>query len=85
MASSEPKATLTEALAAARAVLAYPEMLNITVVADLLGLSDGSVRLKRERHEIFGLESGTRGIGYPAWQMLEGRQLLPAPPHCRTR
>lgn len=79
---------LTEALAAARtrgaevkdALLADPEMLNTAAIADLLGMSEEGVRLKRKRHEILGLESAKRGIRYPAWQILEDRQLLPALP-----
>jgi hypothetical protein len=83
-----PDAALTEALAAARArgaavkeeLLADPDMLNTAAIADLLGMSEEGVRLKRKRHEILGLESAKRGIRYPAWQVLEGRQLLPALP-----
>jgi hypothetical protein len=83
-----PDAALTEALAAARArgaavkeeLLADPEMLNTAAIAHLLGMSEEGVRLKRKRHEILGLESAKRGIRYPAWQVLEGRQLLPALP-----
>ena len=81
-------AALTAALAAARArgaavqeeLLADPEMLNTAGIANLLGMSEEGVRLKRKRHEILGLESAKRGIRYPAWQVLEGRQLLPALP-----
>ncbi len=84
----EPEATLTEALAVARkrgtavkeALLADPDMLNTAAIADLLGMSEEGVRLKRKRHEILGLESAKRGIRYPAWQVLEGRQVLPALP-----
>lgn len=83
-----PDAAFTEALAAARArgaavkeeLLADPEMLNTAGIANLLGMSEEGVRLKRKRHEILGLESAKRGIRYPAWQVLEGRQLLPALP-----
>jgi hypothetical protein len=83
-----PDAALTEALDAARArgaavkeeLLADPEMLNTAAIANLLGMSEEGVRLKRKRHEILGLESAKRGIRYPAWQVLEGRQLLPALP-----
>jgi hypothetical protein len=79
---------LIEALAAARtrgaaveeALLANPDMLNTAAMAHLLGMSEEGVRLKRRRHEILGLESAKRGIRYPAWQVLEGRQLLPALP-----
>jgi hypothetical protein len=84
----DPEATLTGALAVARkrgtavkeALLADPDMLNTAAIADLLGLSEEGVRLKRKRHEILGLESAKRGIRYPAWQVLEGRQVLPALP-----
>jgi hypothetical protein len=83
-----PDAALTEALAMARMrgaevkeeLLADPDMLNTAAIADLLGMSEEGVRLKRKRHEILGLESAKRGIRYPAWQVLEGRQLLPALP-----
>ncbi len=79
---------LTEALAAARgrgaamkeALLADPDMLNTAAMAELLGMSEEGVRLKRKRHEILGIESAKRGIRYPAWQVLEGQQLLPALP-----
>jgi hypothetical protein len=79
---------LTAALAAARtrgaavekALLANPDMLNTAAMADLLGMSEEGVRLKRRRHEILGLESAKRGIRYSARQVLEGRQLLPALP-----
>jgi hypothetical protein len=83
-----PDATLPEALASARGrgaavkeeLLADPEMLNTADIANLLGMSEEGVRLKRKRHEILGLESAKRGIRYPAWQVLEGRRLLPALP-----
>ena len=83
-----PDAALTEALAAARArgaavqkeLLAAPEMLSTAGIANLLGMSEEGVRLKRKRHEILGLEFAKRGIRYPAWQVLEGRQLVPALP-----
>lgn len=86
--SRSPDTTLTEALAVARRrgaavkeeLLADPEMLNTADIANLLGMSEEGVRLKRKRHEILGLESAKRGIRYPAWQVLEGRQLLPALP-----
>jgi hypothetical protein len=83
-----PDSALTEALAAARArgaavkeeLLADPDMLNTAAIADLLGMSEEGVRLKRKRHEILGLESAKRGIRYPSWQVLEDRKLLPALP-----
>jgi hypothetical protein len=83
-----PNGALTEALAAARTrgaaakkeLEANPDMLNTAAIADLLGMSEEGVRLKRRRHEILGLESAKRGIQYPAWQVLDGRQLLPALP-----
>jgi hypothetical protein len=86
--ASSPGSVLTEALAAARArgatakeeLLADPDMLNTAAIADLLGMSEEGVRLKRKRHEILGLESAKRGIRYPSWQVLEDRKLLPALP-----
>jgi hypothetical protein len=79
---------LTRALAAARergtalkeTLLADSDMLNTAALAELLGMSEEGVRLKRKRHEIIGLDFAKRGIRYPAWQVLEGRQLLPALP-----
>lgn len=83
-----PDATLTDALATARGrgaavkeeLLADPEMLNTAAIANLLGMSEEGVRLKRKRHEILGLEFAKRGVRYPAWQVLEDRQLLPGLP-----
>lgn len=80
------EATLTEALSAARTrgaalkeeLLADPDMLNTTSMAERLGMSEEGVRLKRRRHEILGLEFAKRGIRYPSWQVLPDRQLLPA-------
>jgi hypothetical protein len=43
-------------------------------------MSEEGVRLKRRRHGILGLEAPRRGIRYPAWLVLEDRQLLPALP-----
>jgi hypothetical protein len=79
---------LTEALAAARSrgaavkegLLSASDMLSTAGIADLLGMSEEGVRLKRKRHEILGLEFAKRGIRYPAWQILEDRQLLPGLP-----
>jgi hypothetical protein len=79
---------LTDAMAAARdrgaamkeRLLADPDMLTTAAMAELLGMSEEGVRLKRNRHEILGLVSAKRGIRYPAWQVLEGRRLLPALP-----
>jgi hypothetical protein len=80
--------TLAEALDAARArgaalkemLLADAEMLSTSGLAERLGMSEEGVRLKRKRHEVLGLESARRGIRYPAWQIMEDRQLLPALP-----
>jgi hypothetical protein len=79
---------LAEALTAARArgaavkeeLLADPDMLNTTSMAERLGMSEEGVRLKRKRHEILGLEFAKRGIRYPSWQVLPNRHLLPALP-----
>jgi hypothetical protein len=43
-------------------------------------MSEEGVRSKRKRQEILGGELAKRGIRYPAWQILEGRQLLPTLP-----
>jgi DUF1365 family protein len=61
-------------------LLADPNMLNTAAIADLLGMSEEGVRLKRKRHEILGLESAKRGIRYPSWQVLEDGKLLPGLP-----
>jgi hypothetical protein len=82
------EAALTEALSAARyrgaavkdAFVADPEMLSTSDLAARLGMSEEGVRLKRKRREILGVESAKRGIRYPAWQITEDRQLLPALP-----
>ena len=79
---------LARALAAASArgdafkqdLLADPEMLSTAELARRLGMSQEGVRLKRKRHEVIGLELAKRGIRYPAWQMVEHQQLLPALP-----
>jgi 2C-methyl-D-erythritol 2,4-cyclodiphosphate synthase len=76
---------LSEALAAARSrgdavkqdLLADPEMLSTAAIADRLAMSEEGIRLKRKRHEILGLEFAKRGIRYPAWQVLEDRQIVP--------
>jgi hypothetical protein len=81
-------AALAEAIRAARGggdtlkeeLLADPEMLNTAAMATRLGMSEEGIRLKRKRHEILGLEFAKRGIRYPGWQVLPGRQLLPALP-----
>jgi len=57
-----------------------PDMLSTAGLAELLGMSEEGVRLKRKRHEILGLEFAKRGIRYPAWQILEDRWLLPGGP-----
>jgi hypothetical protein len=63
-----------------REPLADPDMLSTAEVATRLGMSEEGVRLKRKRHEVLGLELAKRGVRYPAWQILENQQLLPALP-----
>jgi hypothetical protein len=83
---------LAKALAAARTrgrlekerMLTDSSMLNSSAIANLLGMSEEGVRQKRKRHEVLDLELAKRGIRYPAWQVIEGRQLLPAFPSCST-
>ncbi len=79
---------LASALDAARArgavlkdeMLSDPDMLSTAGLAEQLGMSEEGVRLKRWRHEMLGVEVAKRGIRYPAWQVLPGRQLLPGLP-----
>ncbi len=79
-----PEQTLERSLKAARVrgeavkdqLLADPEMLSTTQMAERLGMSEEGIRLKRKRHEVLGLEIARRGIRYPSWQLLENRQLL---------
>lgn len=86
--ADDPAVALHAALAAARrrgdvrkgAVLSDPQLLNTAAMAELLGMSEEGVRLKRKRHEVLGLEFAKRGIRYPAWQVLEGGHLVPELP-----
>jgi ABC-type amino acid transport substrate-binding protein len=79
---------LAEALDAARArgaalkdeMLSDPDMLSTAGLAKRLRMSEEGVRLKRRRHEVLGIEVAKRGIRYPAWQVLPGRQILPGLP-----
>ncbi len=83
-----PPQDLVRALDAAQArgdalkqdLLGDPDMLSTAEMAKRLGMSEEGVRLKRKRHEVLGLELAKRGIRYPAWQIIEHRQLLPALP-----
>ncbi len=83
-----PAGALASALDAARArgatlkeeMLSDPEMLSTAGLAERLGMSEEGVRLKRLRHEVLGVEVAKRGIRYPAWQILPGRQILPGLP-----
>jgi len=83
-----PAGALAAALDTARArgaalkdeILSDPDMLSTAGLAERLGMSEEGVRLKRRRHEVLGLEVAKRGIRYPAWQVLPGRQLLPGLP-----
>jgi hypothetical protein len=83
-----PQQDLVRALEAAKVrgdslkqdLLADPDMLSTAEMARRLGMSEEGVRLKRKRHEVLGLELAKRGIRYPAWQILEHQQLLPALP-----
>ena len=79
---------LAVALDAARArgaamkdeMLSDPDMLSTAGLAERLGMSEEGIRLKRRRHEVLGVEVAKRGIRYPAWQVLPGRQILPGLP-----
>ncbi len=79
---------LAVALDAARArgaamkdeMLSDPDMLSTAGLAERLGMSEEGIRLKRRRHEVLGVEVAKRGIRYPAWQVMPGRQILPGLP-----
>ena len=83
-----PAGALAAALDAARArgailkdeMLSDPDMLSTAGLAERLGMSEEGIRLKRRRHEVLGVEVAKRGIRYPAWQVLPGRQILPGLP-----
>jgi len=83
-----PAGALATALDAARTrgavlkdeMLSDPDMLSTAGLAERLGMSEEGIRLKRRRHEVLGVEVAKRGIRYPAWQVLPGRQLLPGLP-----
>lgn len=87
-ANATPQQELACSMAAASArgdafkldLLADPAMLSTAELARRLGMSQEGVRLKRKRHEVLGLELAKRGIRYPAWQVVEHQQLLPALP-----
>jgi hypothetical protein len=84
----DPAGALAAALDAARArgaamkdeMLSDPDMLSTAGLAERLGMSEEGIRLKRRRHEVLGVEVAKRGIRYPAWQVLPGRQILPGLP-----
>jgi hypothetical protein len=79
---------LDAALAEARAcgarraaeVLAGPGMLGADAFAALIGATRETVRQKRRRREVLGLEGARRGVRYPDWQVTDDGGLLPALP-----
>jgi hypothetical protein len=83
-----PAVALAAALDAARArgavlkdeMLSDSDILSTADLAERLGMSEEGVRLKRRRREVLGVEVAKRGIRYPAWQVLPGRQILPGLP-----
>ena len=58
-------------------ILTAPEMLSADGFAELIGVSREAVRLKRQRHEVLGLEGAKRGVRFPRWQVTADGGLLP--------
>jgi hypothetical protein len=58
-------------------ILTSPEMLSADGFAEMIGVSREAVRLKRQRHEILGLEGAKRGVRFPQWQVTADGSLLP--------
>lgn len=61
-------------------VLAGPGMLGADAFAALIGATRETVRQKRRRREVLGLEGARRGVRYPDWQVGDDGGLLPALP-----
>ncbi len=66
--------------ARAAEILASPDMLSADAFGAMIGVSREAVRLKRQRHEVIGLEGAKRGIRFPRWQVTGDGRLLPELP-----
>lgn len=61
---------------AAAELLAGPDMLSSSAMAERLGLSREAVHQKRRRGELLGVEGAKRGVRFPSWQLdPDGRPL----------
>lgn len=61
-------------------ILKGEDMLTAREFGSLIGASHETVRGKRERFELLGLEGTTRGVRYPRWQVTEEGLPLPSLP-----
>lgn len=61
-------------------ILDGPDMLSSADFAKLIRVSSEAVRLKRDKHEILGLEGAKRGIRFPEWQITSNGGVLPELP-----
>ena len=61
-------------------ILKGEDMLTSREFGPLIGVSHETVRIKRERFELLGLEGTTRGVRYPRWQVTEEGLPLPSLP-----
>jgi len=82
---------LEEALKAARergrvraaAILAGPDMLTARAFAKLLGVSAGTVRARRQKHEVLGIKGDKGHYRYPSWQVGRNGKPLSTLPQLR--
>ena len=61
-------------------ILTRSDMLSADSFASFIGVSREAVRLKRQRHEVLGLEGAKRGVRFPKWQVTSNGGLLPELP-----
>ncbi len=74
---SERDRKLARALDAARArgrgrvaeILGGPDMLSGDDFAQLIGTTRATVNVRRQNHQVLGLQGATRGFRFPAWQV----------------
>jgi hypothetical protein len=50
-------------------ILRSDEMMSADEFANLLGTTRMTVNVKRQKHEVLGLQGATRGFRYPRWQI----------------
>jgi hypothetical protein len=66
-------------------LLSADDMLSSEAFADRIGTTRETVRQKRRRGEVLGLEGAKRGVRFPIWQLLDGHRLLPGLPQLFTK